>query len=164
MGLVIPDTGLLFWMLISFSIVLWILGKYAWKPIMKSLKNREETIQNSLDAAKQAKEEIEKLKEENKKIMAQARAERDNILKEAKEIKDKIIREAENEAKAKANKIVEDAQILIETERKKAIEELKSNIAELTIDISEKILRRELKDKEKQKQYIDDIVKNTNLN
>ncbi len=164
MGLVIPDTGLLFWMLITFTIVLWILGKYAWKPIMKSLKEREETIQGSLDAAKKAKEEIEKLKKENKKIMAEARAERDNILKEAKEIREKILREAENDAKQKADKILEDARLQIESEKKKAIDELKASVADLTIEISEKILRKELENKEKQKEYINQLVKDAKLN
>ena len=164
MGLVIPDTGLLFWMLITFAIVLWILGKYAWKPIMKSLKEREETIQGSLDAAKKAKEEIEKLKDENKKIMAEARAERDNILKEAKEIREKMLREAENDAKQKADKILEDARLQIESEKKKAIDELKASVADLTIEISEKILRKELENKEKQKEYINQLVKDAKLN
>ncbi len=164
MGLVIPDTGLLFWMLITFGIVLWILGKYAWKPIMKSLKEREETIQGSLDAAKKAKEEIEKLKDENKKIMAEARAERDNILKEAKEIREKMLREAENDAKLKADKILEDARLQIESEKKKAIDELKASVADLTIEISEKILRKELENKDKQKEYINQLVKDAKLN
>lgn len=164
MGLVIPDTGLLFWMLITFGIVLWILGKYAWKPIMKSLKEREETIQGSLDAAKKAKEEIEKLKDENKKIMAEARAERDNILKEAKEIREKMLREAENDAKLKADKILEDTRLQIESEKKKAIDELKASVADLTIEISEKILRKELENKDKQKEYINQLVKDAKLN
>ncbi len=164
MGLVIPDTGLLFWMLITFSIVLWILGKYAWKPIMKSLKERENTIQSSLDAAKAAKEEIEKLKADNKKIMAEARAERDNLLKEAKEIRDKMIRKAEQEAKEKAEKIIEEARQQIISEKVKALDELKASVAELTIDISEKILRRELTDKQKQTDYINTLIKDAKLN
>lgn len=164
MGLVIPDTGLLIWMLITFSIVLWILGKYAWKPIMKSLKNREETIRGSLDAAKKAKEEIEELKEENKKVMAEARAERDNLLKEAREVREKLIKEAELDAKAKANKMLEDARLQISSEKEKALTELKSSVAELTIDISEKILRKELSDKQKQTEYINSIVKDVKLN
>lgn len=164
MGLVIPDTGLLIWMLITFTIVLWILGKYAWKPIMKSIKNREETIRNSLEAAKKAKEEIADLKEENKKIMAEARAERDKLLKEAKEIREKIIKEAELDAKTKADKMLEDARLQITSEKEKALSELKSSVAELTIEISEKILRKELSDKEKQTEYINSIVRDVKLN
>ncbi len=164
MGLVIPDTGLLFWMLISFSITLWILGKYAWKPIMKSLKDRSAKIQNSIDAAEKAREEIESLKEDNKKIMAEARAERDKLLKEAKEIKDKMIRAAEQEAKDKASKVIEDARVQIDREKNKALSELKASVADLTIDIAEKILRKELKDKQKQKDYINELVKDVRLN
>jgi F-type H+-transporting ATPase subunit b len=164
MGLVIPDTGLLFWMLVTFSIVLWILGKYAWKPIMKSLKERENTIQSSLDAAKAAKDEIEKLKLENKKIMAEARKERDAMLKEATEIRNEIIHKAEIQAKEKAEKIIEEARQQIVSEKLKAIDELKASVAELTIDISEKILRRELTDKQKQQDYINTLVKDAKLN
>jgi len=164
MGLVIPDTGLLFWMLVTFSIVLWILGKYAWKPIMKSLKERENTIQSSLDAAKAAKDEIEKLKLENKKIMAEARKERDAMLKEATEIRNEIIHKAEIQAKEKAEKIIEETRQQIVSEKLKAIDELKASVAELTIDISEKILRRELTDKQKQQDYINTLVKDAKLN
>lgn len=164
MGLVLPDTGLLFWMIISFSITLWILGKYAWKPIMKSLKQRAEKIQNSIDAAEQAKLEVENLKEENKKVMAEARAERDKLLQEAKEIKDKMIRSAEQEAKEKANKVIEDARVQIESEKNKALSELKASIADLTIDISEKIIMRELDNKQKQKDYINELIKDVKLN
>lgn len=164
MGLVLPDTGLLFWMIITFSISLWILGKYAWKQIMKSLKERSEKIQNSIDAAELAKLEVENLKEENKKVMAEARAERDKLLQEAKEIKDKMIRVAEQEAKDKANKVIEDARIQIESEKHKALSEVKASIADLSIDISEKIIMKELDNKEKQKDYINELVKDAKLN
>ncbi|MBN2663463.1 MAG: F0F1 ATP synthase subunit B [Bacteroidales bacterium] len=164
MGLVIPDTGLLIWMLISFSIAFYILAKFAWKPIMKSLKNREHTIETSLTAAKEAKIEMERLQQDNKKIIVEARSERDTLLQEAKEIKDKLIRKAEQEAKEKAEKIIEDARLQIESEKQKALFELKSNIADLTIDISEKILRKELQNHETQKEYINNLVNEVKLN
>lgn len=164
MGLVIPDTGLLIWMLISFSIAFYILAKFAWKPIMKSLKDREHTIEASLTAAKEAKIEMERLKQDNKKIIVEARSERDSLLQEAKEIKDKLIRKAEQEAKDRADKIIEDARLQIETEKQKALSELKSSVADLTIDISEKILRKELKNKDTQKEYINNLVNEVKLN
>jgi len=164
MGLVVPDTGLLFWMLISFSITLWLLVKFAWKPIMKSIKNRENLIQGSLNAAQEAKSQMESLKEENKKIIVEARAERDNLLQEAKELRDKVIRKAEQDAKERADKIIEEARMQIDAEKQKALSDLKASVAELTIDITEKILRKELQDKEKQKDYINDLVKEVKLN
>lgn len=164
MGLVIPDTGLLIWMLISFSIAFYILAKFAWKPIMKSLKDREHTIEDSLTTAKEAKIEMERLKQDNKKIIVEARSERDSLLQEAKEIKDKLIRKAEQEAKDRADKIIEDARLQIETEKQKALSELKSSVADLTIDISEKILRKELQNKETQKEYINNLVNEVKLN
>lgn len=164
MQLVVPDTGLLFWMLISFSISLWLLSKYAWKPIMKSLRDRSEKIQNSIDAAENARLEIDNLKEENKKIMDQARAERDNLLQEAKEIKDKMIRTAEQEAKEKANKVIEDARLQMDSEKNKTLSEIKATVADLTVDIAEKVLRKELDDKQKQKDYINNLVKDVKFN
>jgi len=164
MGLVIPDTGLLIWMLISFSIAFWILTKYAWKPIMNSLKNREKTIESSLEAAKEAKVEMERLKEDNKKILIEARSQRDDILQEAKEIKDRLIRKAEGEAKDKADKIIEEARVQIQNEKQKALSDLKASVADLTIDISEKILRKELEDKDTQKEYINNLVNEVKLN
>jgi len=164
MELVVPDTGLLFWMILSFSISLWLLGKFAWKPIMKSLKDRSDKIQKSIDAAENARLEIDNLKEENKKIMAQARAERDQLLQEAKEIKDRMIRSAELEAKEKANKVIEDARLQMDSEKNKTLSEIKATVADLTVDIAEKILRKELDDKQKQKNYINELVKDVKLN
>lgn len=164
MGLVIPDTGLLIWMLITFSIAFWILAKYAWKPIMKSLKNREQTIESSLKAAKEAKIEMERLHEDNKKIIVEARSERDSLLQEAKEIRDKLIRKAEQEAKDRADKIIEDARLQIESEKQKALSDLKASVADLTIDISEKVLRKELQNKDSQKDYINTLVNEVKLN
>jgi len=164
MGLVIPDTGLLFWMIISFSITLWLLTKYAWKPMMKSLKAREESIESSLKAAQDAKDQISQLKEDNKKIIAEARAERDALLQEAKEIKNKMIRQAEADAKLQTDKLIENARIQIVNEKKQALDEIKSKVAELSINISEKILRKELADKDSQQSYIKNLVDEAKLN
>ncbi|MEA3452099.1 MAG: F0F1 ATP synthase subunit B [Bacteroidota bacterium] len=140
------------------------MSKYAWKPIMKSLRDRSEKIQNSIDAAENARLEIDNLKEENKKIMDQARAERDNLLQEAKEIKDKMIRTAEQEAKEKANKVIEDARLQMDSEKNKTLSEIKATVADLTVDIAEKVLRKELDDKQKQKDYINNLVKDVKFN
>lgn len=164
MGLVVPDTGLLFWMIIAFSISLWILGKYAWKPIIKSLRKREDNIQTSLNAAKEAKNKMKDLEEENKKIIIKARNERDALLQEAKDLKNKMLRQAQKDAKDKADKILQDAQNQIENEKQKVLSDLKAQVADLTINISEKVLRRELDDKEKQKDYINNLVDEVKLN
>jgi F-type H+-transporting ATPase subunit b len=106
MGLVTPDFGLVFWMILSFSVVIYVLGKFAWKPILQSLKNRENSIQEALDAADRTKKEMAQLQADNEKIMAEARQERDNLLKEARETKDKLINEAKVQAAVEANKMM----------------------------------------------------------
>lgn len=164
MGLVTPDFGLLFWMLVSFGIVLIILKKFVWKPVLKTLKDRENTISDSLNSAKKAREEMANLQAENKKIIAEARAERDELLKDAKITKDNMIRSAESEAKAKADKIIADAQLEIESQKNKALSEIKTKVAELSIDIAEKVLRKELKDDTKQTDYVNGLVNEIKLN
>src|ERR1051326_1074904 len=131
MNLVTPDIGLLFWMLVSFGIVLFILKKYAWKPILKSLDERNNSIQNALDEAKKARDEMSNLKADNEKIIAAAKTERDNILKEAREIKDKMIAEAKERASKEADKLVTAARENIQNEKMAAITELKNQVAHL---------------------------------
>jgi len=164
MGLVTPDYGLVIWMLISFGIVLFILKKFAWKPILKIIKDREKTIENSLNSAKQAREEMKKLEADNKKILAEARAERDALLKDAKMTKEKIIKQSEEEAKTKANKILENAQTEIENQKRKALDQIKKEVAFLSVDIAEKILKKELEPASKQKDYIDGLIEEIDLN
>ena len=164
MQLVTPDIGLLFWMLLSFGIVLFLLKKFAWKPILKVLKDRDTTIAKSLNSAKEAREEMKKLAEDNKKVLAEARKERDEMLKDAKVTKDRIIRESEDEAKVRANKIIADAQVAIESQKQKALDDVKEKVAELSISIAEKILKNELEDENKQTKYIDSLIKDVKLN
>ncbi|MBI9054856.1 MAG: F0F1 ATP synthase subunit B [Bacteroidales bacterium] len=164
MELIKPDLGLLIWMLLSFSIVLFVLIKFAWKPILKALKDREKSISHSLMAAKRAKEEMAKIEFGNEKITALAKIERDNLLKEAKEIKNKIIEEAKEDAKIEASKIIEKAVQSVEQEKNLAINEIKNQIASLSIDIAENILKQKLGDQSNQKELIDDLVKNIDLN
>ncbi len=164
MELIKPDLGLFIWMLVSFGIVTFILIKYAWKPILKALKERESTIEKRLLAAKKAKDELAKIEFGNEKITALAKIERENILKEAKEIKANIIEEAKNEAKVEARKIMEEARKGIEKEKIDAIAEIKNQITELSIIIAQKILKNELENKEKQKQLINKLIDDIDLN
>lgn len=164
MELIKPDIGLLIWMIVSFGIVTFILIKYAWKPILKALKDRESTIEKRLLAAKKAKDELAKIEFGNEKISALAKIERENILKEAKEIKNNIIEEAKNEAKVEARKIIEEARKSIEKEKIDAINEIKNQITELSVIIAQKILKSELENKEKQKQLINKLIDDIDLN
>ncbi len=158
MQLVTPGIGLVFWMLLSFSIVLFILKKFAWKPILSALKEREESIQESLNLAKRAKEEMSQLKADNEKIVAQAKVERDNLLREARDIKDKIINEAKEQAKIEANKIIDSAKADIENQKALAINQIKQQVVELSVGIAEKVLRRQFADSSAQKQFASEAL------
>lgn len=164
MKLVTPDIGLLFWMIVSFGIVLFLLKKFAWKPILASLKAREESISDALNTAKKAKEEMALLKSDNEKLIQQARAERDLLLKEARDTKDAIIAESKVKAQAEANKIMAGARETINTEKNAAIADLKNQVASMSIEIAEKILRQELSKDEKQKSLMENLMKDISLN
>jgi len=164
MQLINPGIGLIFWMTVSFLVVLFILGKFAWPAILKGLKEREQSIQEALDSAKEAQEQMKRLKMDNDKLLKEAMEERDAILAEARKMKDKIIGEAKGKATDEASAIVESAKEKINSEKQAALREIKSTVAEYSIEIAEKILREELKDKAKQKQYIEKLLKETSLN
>jgi len=159
MELITPGIGLLFWMLVMFSIVLFILKKFAWKPILKALKDRETSIRDALMSADTAKKEMEKLKADNEVIMAEARAEKEKIVQEAKQIREKLIGDAKNDAAEEAKKLLKSARIDIENEKVAAIQEVKNKVAELSIEIAEKILREKLADTAEQRSMIDRLVK-----
>ncbi len=164
MGLVTPDFGLVFWMLLSFGIVLFVLKKFAWKPILQMLKQREDSIESALNQAKLAREEMAALKSENEKILAEARNERDKMLKDAKDIKDRIVREAEIAAREKADKIIQASQIEIENQKQKAIAELSAKVAELSVQVAEKILESELSSESKSTSYVNGLVSDLKFN
>ena len=164
MDLLTPSIGLIFWMTISFIVLLIILGKYAWKPILKALENRENSIQKSLDEAKNAREAMAKLTSQNEQILKEARMEREVILKEAREIKDKIINDAKDAATAESNKIIQSAKETINAERISAINQIKSEVADLSVDIAKKVLQKELSSPEEQKKLIDSLVNQAKLN
>lgn len=164
MELVTPAFGLVFWMIVSFSIIFLILKKFAWKPILTMLKEREDSIQNALDAAKKAKEEMAALQASNEKIVNEAKIERDKLLKEAREMKDAIINEAKAKANKEADKLVASARENIQNEKMAAITELKNQVATLSIEIAEKILKEELSSQDKQKALVKAFLEDTNLN
>ena len=164
MGLVTPELGLVFWMTVSFLIVLFILKKYAWKPILSSLKDREDSITEALESAEKAKDEMAKLQSDNAKILQEAKVERENLLKEAREIKDSIINEAKNDAKLAADKIIASAKSQIETEKATALNEIKEQVVNLSVEIAEKILKKSLDSTVAHKDFTDSLLKDIELN
>ena len=164
MELITPEFGLIFWTGISFLVLLFILRKFAWKPILNSVNTREQSIKNALASAEAAKREMENLTADNERILKEARAEREALLKEAREIKTKMIADAEEDAKAKADKLIANAQAAIETEKKAAISELKAQVANLSVDIAEKVVKAELSDKDKQLKLVEGMLEDAKLN
>ena len=164
MELVTPQIGLIFWTTLSFFILLFILKKLAWTPILGAVKDREASIKDALASAENARNEMANLQADNQRILQEARAERDEMLKEARDIKVTIVTEAKNAAKAEADAIITAAKALIENEKVAAITELKSSVGSLSVDIAEKVLKAELKDTEKQNAYIAEMLKDIKLN
>lgn len=164
MGLVMPDFGLLFWMVLSFSLLIWLLGKFAWKPILTALSAREDSIEKALKSAEIAKNEMVKLQAGNEKLLKEAMMERERIVKEARELKDSIVRDARNVAVIEANKVMEEAKSAIARERTEAVNEMKSVISSFSIDIAEKILKEHLSDSKKQKDLVANYLENIKLN
>jgi F-type H+-transporting ATPase subunit b len=164
MDLITPGIGLIFWQSLTFLIVLLILSKYVWRPIMNALKAREGSIEDALNAAEQAREEMEKLTADNEKLMVEARLERDKIIKDASALASRIREEAKGDASKIADKMIEDAKHTINLEKKAAINEIRNQVAEFSILISEKILRRNLSTDKNQKALIGKYIKDLNLN
>jgi F-type H+-transporting ATPase subunit b len=164
MKLLLPEFGLLIWTLLAFLVVFYILGKFAWPAIVKGLKEREQGITDSLATAEKVKAEMAQLKSENEALLAQAREERAQMLKEARDIKEKIINEAKDQAKTEASKIIVNAQAAIEQQKMAAITDVKNQVGNLVIEISEKILRRELSNKTEQENYIKQLANEVKLN
>ncbi len=164
MELLTPSFGLLIWTLVAFLIVFFILAKFAWPAIIKGLNEREKTIADSLATAEKVKMEMAQLKSDNEALMRKAQEERALMLKEAKETKDRIINEAKEQAKTEANKIVIEAQAAIEQQKMAALTDVKNMVGNLVIEVSEKVLRRELSNKNEQEKYINDLAKEVKLN
>lgn len=164
MGLVMPDFGLLFWMVFSFSLLMLLLKKFAWQPILQALTAREDSIEKALQSAELAKNEMIKLQAGNEKLLKEAMLERERIVKEARDLKDSIIRDAKNQAVVEANKVLDEAKAAIVRERAEAVSEMKSVISSFSLEIAEKILKEHLSDNKKQKDLVNNYLENIKLN
>jgi F-type H+-transporting ATPase subunit b len=164
MELISPGLGLIFWMTLSFGIVLFILAKFAWKPILKSLHEREDTIDEALNAANQARDEMKQLKFSNEELLKEAKEERDGILRDARKVKEAIIEDSKAKANEEANRIVENAKESIQNEKMAAMTDLKNQLATLSIEIAEKILKEELSEDKKQKEYVQKLIDDVKFN
>jgi F-type H+-transporting ATPase subunit b len=156
--------GLFIMQTVILVILVVLLRKFAWKPILSAVEERENSIQGALDAAKEAEEKMQALTSENEKLLAEAREERDQILAQAKAAKDEIVGSAKSEASEEAAKILADAREQINNEKQKVITELKNQVAGISIEIAERILKSELSDKAKQETLVNNIVEEVNLN
>jgi len=164
MDLLTPPFGLIIWTTLAFLIVFFILKKFAWPAITKGLKDRESSIADSLSTAERIKAEMAQMKSEHEALLVQAREERAQMLKEARETKEKIINESKEAAKAEGSKIISEALAAIEAQKMGAITDVKNQIGKMVIEVSEKILRRELENKEAQEAYIRGLVNEIKLN
>ena len=164
MDLLTPGTGLLFWQAVVFLALFFLLAKMAWKPILTSLKERETFIQTALDSAEKAKLEMAAMKADNEKLLKEARAERDVILKEAREAAGRLHDQAQAEAKKNADRIIEDAKSVINTEKQAALRDVRAQVSSFSIEIAEKLLKKNLSSDKSQKDLVDGFIKDLKLN
>jgi len=164
LALIMPDPGLFIWTTVIFALLWFLLAKFAFKPIAKSLREREESISDALKSAERARKEVAELKNENEDILKQARQERSQILKEANELKTKIVGEAKEDAKTEAAKILADAKQDIRTQKDKAMQEVKSEVGQIAVDIAEKLMKKDLSGSASQQELIESLVKEANFN
>lgn len=164
MDLVTPAIGLIFWTVLIFTILLVLLRAFAWKPILNAVKERNDSISEALNSAKKAKEEMASLQADNEKILKEARVERDNIVKEARDLKDQMVADAKKQASVEAEKMIENAKSAIENEKRAAINEMKNQMAALSVEIAEKLIQKELSDKSGQDELINNLLDSTKIN
>jgi len=164
MEIVTPKLGLIFWQLVIFLLVLFLLAKFAWKPILVALRDREDSIDQALRMAEQAKLDMQNLKAGNEKLLAEARHERDQMLKEGQNIANQIVEKAKTDATEEANRIALQARESIQQEKNQALAEVRNTAAQLSVDIAERLLRRELADPAAQQQLVDEYLKDVKLN
>jgi F-type H+-transporting ATPase subunit b len=164
MELLTPGTGLIIWQTFVFLLLVLLLGKLAWKPILSSLKDREKSIQDALDTAEKARQEISKLKGDNENLLKLAREERDRMLREARDASNRLREEAEIVAKKSADKIIEDARAAINIEKQAALKEIKIQVATFSLDIAEKLLKENLSNDKAQKDLVERYVKDIKVN
>ena len=156
--------GLFFWQTLLFLLLLFLLRKYAWKPILNAVKEREEGIEKALKSAEEARKEMQNLKADNERILKEARNQREELLKEARSMREQMIEEAKGDAQKEADKLIAKAKESIETEKLAAIADLKNQVADLSVGIAEKLVKDELSSKEKQVKLIDNMLKDVKLN
>lgn len=164
MDLITPAFGLIFWQTIIFLVLLIVLKKFAWKPILGAVKSRDESIAKALKDAEKARKEVERLKEENEKMVAEARKERGKILKEASQMSEEMRAKAKDDASKIGEKMIEEARISINAEKEDALREIREQVAELSLKIAEKLLKQNLKDDKSQQDLIRSYMKDLNLN
>jgi len=156
--------GLFFWQSVLFIGLVLLLKKFAWKPILEAVNEREDGIKNALESAEEAKKEMQSLNADNERILKEARAERDSLLKDARVIKEKLISDAKEEAQEQASTIIENAKASIEVEKQAAIADLKTQVAHLSIEIAEKVVKQELASKDDQIALVDKMLGDVTLN
>ncbi|MBF0597085.1 F0F1 ATP synthase subunit B [Faecalibacter rhinopitheci] len=164
MDLITPSVGLIFWTAVVFIILLVILRSVAWKPILSAVQEREKSIEDALNAAKKAEEKLVALNAENERLIKEAKIERDAILKEAREMKDKIVSDAKGSAQVEADRIIESAKIAISNEKASAMADIKNQVGQLSIEIAEKILTKELADKSAQETLVNQVIDQVKFN
>ncbi len=164
MDLVTPGIGLVFWTTLTFLLVVFLLIKFAWKPVLGMINERNKSIEDSLKLAETTKAEMAKLQADNEKLLAEARKERDNLLKEAREMKDQMIAQAKADATVEANKIMAAAKVSIENEKNQAMQDLKNQVAVLSFEVAEKVIGKELENKKVSDEIIDESVKKFKFN
>ncbi|WP_029034320.1 F0F1 ATP synthase subunit B [Salinimicrobium terrae] len=156
--------GLFFWQIIILVTLVILLAKFAWKPILDALNEREQGIQNALESAENARKEMQNLQADNEKLLQEARVERDNMIKEARQIKDKMIAEAKEDAQREGEKMIQQAKTTIQTEKNAALADIKNQVATLSVQIAEKVIREELSTKAKQERLVEDMLNDVTLN
>lgn len=164
MDLLTPGTGLILWQTFVFLLLVLLLAKFAWKPILGSLKEREESIQQALDSAEKAKLEMAALKSDNEKLLREAREERDKILRDAREAANRLHDQAQTDAKRNADKIIEDAKAIIQTEKNAALRDVKAQVAMFSLEIAEKLIKNNLKEDKAQRELAETFIKDLKLN
>lgn len=156
--------GLFFWQIFILVVLVFLLKKFAWKPILDALQTREQGIQDALESAENARKEMQNLQADNEKLLKEARIERDNMIKEAREIKERMISEAKEEAQKEGEDMIIKAKATIQNEKNAALAELKNKVATLSVEIAEKVVREELSTKARQEKLVDDMLDDVTLN
>lgn len=164
MELLTPGTGLIIWQTFVFLLLVLLLARFAWKPILSSLKEREQSIQSALDTAEKARAEMTRLQADNEKLLKEAREERDKLLKEAREAANRMKEEAQQDAKKAADKIIDDARAAIQIEKQAAMKDVRTQVAMFSLQVAERLMKKNLSSDKAQKELVDDFIKDLKLN